>query len=114
MNRVSHHQGAMVTHEEDVLVPQNLPQPLPLIYHIWRLVSCVPGTPVFEPEMLSIDLQTDNFVLCLLFTPAAILVDHQQTWILETPQSCGIWGMSVEDDLGIRSGPPDPQMDAGS
>ena len=62
MNRVSHHQGAMVTHEEDVLVPQNLPQPLPLIYHIWRLVSCVPGTPVFEPEMLSIDLQTDNLL----------------------------------------------------
>ena len=46
--------------------------------------------------------------------PAAILVNHHQTGILQTSQSCGIRSMSVEDDLGIWSGPPDPQMDAGS
>ena len=48
MNSVCHHQCPMVAHEEDVLVPQHLPQPLPLHDLCGWLVSRVIGNAIQE------------------------------------------------------------------
>ena len=49
MNRVCDHKSAVVTHEEDVLGPHDLAQPLALLYHGGRLVASVPGHPTKKP-----------------------------------------------------------------
>ena len=46
---VGDNEGAVVTHEEDVPVPQDAPQPLALLYHGGGLVASVPGAPVKKP-----------------------------------------------------------------
>ena len=51
MNRVRNHKSAVVTHEEDVLVPHDLAQPLALLDHGGRLVASVPGTPTKKPAI---------------------------------------------------------------
>ena len=68
-------QGAVVTHEQNLLVSHHLTQPLPLLYHGGWLVAGVPGAPAKEP--------------------AGVLVDHLQLRVLQTAQRCGVWSVSV-------------------
>ena len=65
----------MMTHKQNVLVSHDLAQPLALLYHGGWLVASVPGAPAQEP--------------------AGVLVDHLQPGVLQTPQSCGVWSVSM-------------------
>ena len=49
MDGVRDDEGAVVTHEEDALVPQDPAEPLALLDHGGGLVPRVPGAPVKEP-----------------------------------------------------------------
>ena len=49
MDGVRDHDGAVVAHEEDVLVPEHLAEPLALLDHGCGLVTRVEGAPVKEP-----------------------------------------------------------------
>ena len=49
---VGDHEGAVVAHEEDVLVPEHLAEPLALLDHGGGLVTRVEGAPVKEPATL--------------------------------------------------------------
>ena len=49
MDGVRDHEGAVVAHEEDVLVPEHLTEPLALLDHGCGLVTRVEGAPVKEP-----------------------------------------------------------------
>ena len=72
---VGDNEGAVVTHEQNILVLHHLTQPLPLLYHGGWLVARVPGTPAQEP--------------------AGVLVDHLQSGLRQTSQRCGVWSVSV-------------------
>ena len=52
MDGVRDHEGAVVAHEEDVLVPQHLAKPLPLLDHGGGLVTRVIGAPVKKPATI--------------------------------------------------------------
>ena len=52
MDGVRDYEGAVVAHEEDVLVPEHFAEPLALLDHGGGLVTRVVGTPVKEPATL--------------------------------------------------------------
>ena len=52
MDGVGDHEGAVMAHEEDVLVPQHLAEPLALLDHGGGLVTSVIGAPVKKPATI--------------------------------------------------------------